>query len=488
MSQVVKIDRFGALVDGGNTRSQNPQNAINLAHVQQDNRALAHAETGRLSTSGGTAKQKDFLAVAAFEDVDVATGTIGSTKATLDASLALVNDGLAAIFADANTLAAALVIPQVTYAGGGTAADPIDPITDSGTALTTSADAATMNPIRDEINTNMHTAAALVNKIARAIGHEPVNIEVMPDRQPPPDDYAGGSTGTNPGTGTTGGGGSGEAFGANSPFTNPTPAITEDSGTHVSPGITKVALDAALVQWADNVETLATRLAVYTNTVVALTDSTTGTAGAAITDVAAFPADTADAATSLADKTTTEAEMTDIRAALASLFGKANELATGMGAAQRTYDGTGTVSDTLAAIGAVTPAATGVQQTEMNAFLVEVEEATDACAEFVNVLCGIMAVEPISRVVVTSSFPFDNPVNPQQERSTMASGTRFLTSRQDPSPGATIPVDGGTAADPGQQAADVDSRFGDIADNLATLAAKINSVRTALAGPLVRIV
>lgn len=485
----VKVDQHGHQVGGG----QFVQNEINQANIAQANRVTAFAETGRLSSSGGASRVSEYQAVPAFVDEDVATGTIGSTKATLDASLALVNDGLDALIADANTLAAALGIAGVTFGGGGTAASPIAAITDSGTALVTSATAAIMNPIRDQINTNMHVAGAQVNKVMRALRLPPVAIETSPMRQPPPDTYGAGSTGENPPPpATVGGGGSGLAFGSESPFTDPTPAITEDSGTHASPGISKTNLDAALTTWRDNVETLATRLAVATNTVVALTDNSTGTAAAGIASVAAFPADSADMTTSLASKATTDAEMVDIRNAVASLYGKANELAAGLGSPVRAYDGLGTVSDTLAAIGAVTPATTGAQQTDMEAWRTEVEQAFDALAEHVNVIAEQVDVVQLTRLVVTASFPFDNPVNPLQEKSgfnaTTQAQSRFLTSRLDPAPGAAIPVDSGTAADPGQQDADVDSRFATAADNLATLAAKINEVRTALAAPLVKLV
>jgi hypothetical protein len=380
----------------------------------------------------------------------------------------------------------------VVYAGGGTANDPILAITDSGVATANSATAVNMNPIRDQIDTNMHTVAALVNKVARAVGHEPVEVETSPDRQPPPDTYAAGSTGSNPGTGTTDGGGSGQAFGKDSPFTDPTPAITEDSGTAIATGVNKITLDAALTTWTDNVETLATRLAVFTNTVLALTDSSTGVVGTAILQIAVFPADTADSSTSLADGTSNDAEMADMRNAMASLFAKANALAAGLGVPQRTYDGLGTVSSTLAAVGAVTPATTGVLAAAMNAWRLQVDLAFDALAEFVNDMAREVDVPTITRPTITASFPFDNPVNPLQEKSDLNATTRaqsrFQTSALTPAPGSAIAVTGGTPADPGQQAADVDVRFTTAIGNIATLASTINAIRTALGQPLVKVV
>ncbi len=485
---VVKVDQRGHVLDFGHIRARDPAIAIGLARQQEANRTATHGVTGRLSVSGGVAQRKDILAVRTFVDKTTALSSDGSTKATLDASLALVNDALDALFFDANAAAATIGVAQVTYAGGGTKASPITAITGAGTALSTSTTAAIMNPIRDQIDTNMITAAALINRVIRATGHEPLGIEFSPMRQPPPDVYGAGS----PDTPTSPAGGSGQAFGKDSPFTDPTPAITESSGTHVANGLTDVSLDGALDTWRNNVETMATRLALVTNTVVALTDSSTGTAQATIKDIAAFPADTADSSTSLAQKAATETEMGDIVDAFNSLWDKANELSAGLGHATRTYDGGGTGSDTLAAIGAVTAAATGVLQANMATWLTDIETTTDALAEFVNDLCDRSGVAQIVRVTVTSSFLFDNPVNPLQEKASLNATeqalSRFATHQQDPSPGSAIGTEGGTAADPGQQKADVDTRFANIADNIASLAAKVNGIRSALADPLVRIV
>ncbi len=163
----VKVDQFGHQQGGG----QFVQNEINQANIQQANRVLSHATTGRASSSGGTVRVSEFNATPLFVDVDVATATLGTTKATLDASLALVNDALDAVIADANTVLTALGLVGATYAGGGTATSPIAAITDSGTALVTSATAANMNVIRIAMDTNMHVAGALVNKCARALRH-----------------------------------------------------------------------------------------------------------------------------------------------------------------------------------------------------------------------------------------------------------------------------------------------------------------------------
>ncbi len=490
-SQVIQVDAAGHVI-GGFEKNTNANLAIK--RVQQANRVLSHAVTGRLSSSGGTAQLSDFLAVPPFVDVETAAGSLGPTIATLNTSLDNVTDALTAMAVDANLLAVALGITSITYGGGGAAASPIAAIGDSGTAADIQNLASEANPARIAINTNMHTIGALANKVLRALGHETLAIATTPDLQPPPDTYGAGSTGKNPPGSPADpivkGGGSGLAFGGESPFTTPTPLIDDSmtDGGAATIGVTKAAWDAAITTWKNNIETMATRLAIATNTVIALTDSSTGTAGAAIVALTAFPADSADSGTSLAQKASTDAEMVDMRAAVASLFFKANALAAGLGIPERTYDGGGTVADTLAAVGTVTLAATGVLQTEMELFRVDMNKAFDALAEHVNRIAEVVDVTQIDRIVIKSSFIFDNPVNPVQERSTMESGTKFLTQDLTPVPGSTIPVSGGTAADPGQQGTDVDITFTDIIDNIATIALTVNAIRTALAGPLVKII
>jgi osmotically-inducible protein OsmY len=243
--------------------------------------------------------------------------------------------------------------------------------------------------------------------------------------------------------------------------------------------------------WRDNLETMALRLALVTNTVAALTDSSTGTAGSSLSEMATF-VNVADGGTTSAQKASAEAEMADVKNAIASLFSKANALAAGIGAPVRAYDGEGSVSDTLAAIGAITAAITGVQATEMNTWRAQIHIAFDSLAEHVNEIAALVDVAPVSRAVQTASFPFDNPVNPQQEKSDLNATTRaqsrFRTSRLTPTPGSVLSVDGGTAADPAVTKAAADTALTVVKNNLATIAAKLNAIRTAVHGPLVKVV
>ena len=491
---VIKVDQFGTVLDFGRSRSKNKEMAVSLARQHESNRALTHAVSGRLSSSGGAAQVKDFKAVRSFTDVDVATGTIGGTEATVSSSLALVNDALDALFFDANAVALVLGIEQVSYAGGGTKASPINAITDSGTAANTSPIASVMNPIRVQIDKNMHTIAALYNKIARAVGHEPVFIHTNPYLQPPPDTYDAGGTGLGGGSSDAG---TGVAFGKDAPFSDPTPAITESAATAAATGITKVSLDAAFTIWTNNVETLATRLALVTNSVVALTVSTAGVDGTAVTAITALPADDSD----LTDpgnegptEATLNAEIVDIKNSIASLFTKANALAAGLGVPQVTHDGGGTASDTLPAIGTSgSDAATGPLKASMDVLILAWETSFDTLAEFINDMADVVDVPSITRVTITSSFPFDNPVNALQEKSdfnaTQRALSRFRTSRLDTSPGSgAIDADGGVYGGVGQLNTTMDALLVEVANTITTLGNQINSIRTALANPLVKIV
>lgn len=485
-SRVVRVDPQGNVVDFGNTDVQDPAKAVALAQVRGANRVLSHAVSGRLSSSGGVAQIKTFLAVPPFVDEETATGPLGPTIATLNASLDLVTDGLAAIFTDLNAVAAVLGIPQVTYGGGGSAASPIAAITGAGSAADVQNLASEANPARIAINTNMHTAASLFNKIAVATGHEPVNIETSPYRQPPPDTYGSGGTGSGGGTST---GGSGIAFGEESPVTDPTPLIDDSmtDGGGGSIGVTKAAWDTALDTWRNNIETLATRLAVITNSVVALTDSSGGTADTAIQEIEAFPADVSVGGGTGTDDTELEAAAAVVQLNVALLFAKANELSAGHGLSTLTYNGGGAVAnDTLEAVDdTLSTATTGPVKTEMDAWATRLNEAFDAVTARVNELAAYYGLDTIDRLVVTSQFPFDNPVNPQQEQSSMQSGTRFITTGEDGS--GTIPATFAANAT-GQPDTVVEARLDAASDNIATIAAKINQVRLAMAAPLVRFV
>lgn len=497
----IAVDQHGHRQGGG----QIIQHEMNMANLQQANRVLSHGVTGRLSNIGGVPRVSEFLAVPEFpDDVDVATGTLGPTKATLDASLDAIADAVSGLFVDANAVAALLGVATVVDGSGGTPASPIGAVGDSGTLAVTGPTKANMDVIRVDINTNMHTLGALVNKLLRNTRHHALLIETSPMRQPPPDDYNAGSIGGNPPTGdpppaagdpVEKGGGSGLAFGAESPYTDPTPAIGVDSGAFAGTGQTKADMDDALTTWRDNLETLAYRMAVVTFTVVALTDNSGGTAQADDTlDLCTpdaengFPADQADGGNTLADDADTDASLVEVRNAIEELAEKARELDGGLATGSNVYDGGGVgVDDTIAAIDttiSTTATATGPQKASLDAWALEADQAFDQIAVMVNRQAIEVGVGVLSRAIVAvgteSGGGQGNPVNRDVSEVYATDG------ELDPFPGTTIPVTGGDA-DPGQVPADVSAALVRAQNNVALLAAKINEVRAALQAPLVRI-
>ena len=507
----VSVDQFGHQQGGG----QFVQNEINQANVQVANRVITHGETGRLSDGSGRANVSVFAAVAVAEDVDVATDTIGPTKATLDAQLALTNDGISAVLADCNTLLVALGLTGVVNNGGGTPASPIAAMSgDSGTAAVTGPTAANLNPIRIQMDVAMHTAGALVNKIMRQIRMQPVDIQNNPMLEPPPDNYGQGSIGFNPPDGgvgpvvspeepTVSTAGSSRAFATDSPFSDPVGAITEDSGTFAGTGVTKAFCDAMLDLWRVNIETLATRLSVATFSVVALTDSSTGSAaadgvvalvqlgfGATVADGGPTGfVNEADDSTDLALGADVDASWVEVRDGIEELGVKAQEIAAGLGVGDAVYDGGGAgTNDTIAAIDqAITAAAIGPQATEFNTWAVAVDIAFDMLTVLANRCSDEVGIARLVRPVfapgVTSSNSEDgNPVNADVPPVNPSSGVL------DPFPGSTIIVSSGTPADPGIKDLVAEAALVLCADNVATLAAKLNAVRTALQSPLVKLV
>lgn len=183
----------------------------------------------------------------------------------------------------------------------------------------------------------------------------------------------------------------------------------------------------------------------------ALTDSSTGTAGT-LTNAATDVENEAASGSSLADKTTAEAALSDSADALATLFAKANTAATALGIATVTDNGGGSGGgDTLAAMAtSVTGAATGVQATEWNAAVDAINNAYYVCGSLVNKLATATGTATMSLASI--------------------GGNTY---------GATVAAlstDGGTAADPGVSKADADAALAIFANNAATIAATLNDV------------
>lgn len=185
-----------------------------------------------------------------------------------------------------------------------------------------------------------------------------------------------------------------------------------------------------------------------------LTDNSGGTADAEF-DLAKVALDAANAAASgldLADKASTEGAFGTVKNALATLFAKANAAANTLGIDQVTYSGGGTNGgNTVAAVTvSVTGAATGAQATEYNTVVGDLNEAFYVLGGLVNKLCAAAGKDALDLAALKGE--------------TWASSV------------AAIGTGTGTAADPGVKKAVADADLAVFANNVATVAARINAV------------
>lgn len=201
----------------------------------------------------------------------------------------------------------------------------------------------------------------------------------------------------------------------------------------------------------------------------AITDSSGGTASgtrtiAGVANVANSP----NAATNLADKTTAEAALGTVINGVRELFDRANaiqaNLVTGSGAPipAITYNGGGTAPNgTIEAVTvAVTAAATGIQATQTNAAIAALNSAFYVLGNLVNHLC-VAAGRPV--LVLGSNL----------------SGWSTTI--------AAIPTNLGTAADPGVTKAAFDAALAQYRANIATIAARLNDLRNTSQPPVVAV-
>lgn len=185
----------------------------------------------------------------------------------------------------------------------------------------------------------------------------------------------------------------------------------------------------------------------------ALTDNSGGSAGTltaasvALTDVAA-------SGSSLAGKTTSEAALVTVVNALRELADKANAYAGLFGIDNLTWNGGGATTDgTIAAITvSVTGAATGIQAADTNTALGAINNAVYLLAQLVNRLADATG----------------------DTKLTVYSGTHAATV-------AALSTALGTAADPGVTKAAFDAELVKLQNNVATIADKLNDIRTAVA-------
>lgn len=199
----------------------NPE-AVLTALVKQNARAVVASVADLTDNSAGSAGDVVALSVALTNAANAATNL--AQKAATEAALTTVKDALAEIYAKANAYAVKLGLDQVTYNGGGAAADgTIAAVTVAVTAAATGVQAASMNANLAALNTAFYNASILVNKIAKATGYD--GVDTFVDSRE-----------------TT------------------IAALAVDGGTAADPGVTKAAVDAELVKAANNVATLAAKL------------------------------------------------------------------------------------------------------------------------------------------------------------------------------------------------------------------------------------
>jgi hypothetical protein len=199
------------------------------------------------------------------------------------------------------------------------------------------------------------------------------------------------------------------------------------------------------------------------SSVTALTDSSGGTGGSAMLALSTALANEANSGTSLAQKAATETAVGTVKDALLELFTKANEYATKLGIDNVTYNGGGTAADgTVGAVTvAVTAATTGVQATEMNAQMDDLNQRFYVLAVLTNKLLRALGYTELTTTAVQDTWA-----------STLG----------------TLTAAGGTAADPGVTKVAVDAELVKARTNVATIATKLNSLNDGLGNALVVVV
>jgi len=178
------------------------------------------------SSGGDATPTADKVQIVADFVSTAASGSSLAGKATTETALGKVKNGITELATTTNAVLALLGLTQLTDNSGGTSADGTIAAYDASvTGATTGAVVATTNAIVAVINDAFNEIALKVNIIALAVGVDPVTIDST---------FA-----TKNGT---------------------IAAISTDTGTAADPGVTKVAMDAALVKWQDNTAYLAAKL------------------------------------------------------------------------------------------------------------------------------------------------------------------------------------------------------------------------------------
>jgi hypothetical protein len=190
--------------------------------------------------------------------------------------------------------------------------------------------------------------------------------------------------------------------------------------------------------------------------IVALTDSSGGTASTT-RSVVSIPADLANKAASGSDLATAASAVTQltlVKDAILELATKAKAVAAAIGvpaADQLTYNGGGTAADgTIGAIGTTTGAATGAQASNVNTSILALDGALYTVSRFVSQLATAEGVNTLSTAKDLGTFA-----------KTVAA----------------ITIGAGADAAPGVKKAELDAKLALFANNIATIAARLNALR-----------
>lgn len=208
------------LQTGGTTLGGHSDHDVLRALARQQARVVSGAITNLTNNSGGTAATAILAHTTMVNAAN--SGTSLAQKAASETAIATVLDGYSELLAKANATATALGMSTITDSSGATTADgTLGAITVSVTAATTGAQAAATNTLFDAIDGFQYNVAALINKLAVAVGVTPAVIS-----------YIGTPVAT-------------------------VAAITNSTGTAADPGITKAAMDAELVLYRSYIKYLA---------------------------------------------------------------------------------------------------------------------------------------------------------------------------------------------------------------------------------------
>lgn len=219
---VIKLKQ-GGMAEGG----VDINNAVREL-AQQNAHILANGVADLTNNAGGSAGS--IVAITDFSNV-AASGSNLADKTETEAALNLVKDALLELATKANAVASVLGIEELTYNGGGTSADgTILAITVSVAGATTGVQATEMNATKDALDNATYQVAILINKLCAACGLDKVDI------------------------------------GYQRVIVDPVTAITVAGGSAADPGVTKAAVDTALVVYQTNIKTLGDKLVAMANT------------------------------------------------------------------------------------------------------------------------------------------------------------------------------------------------------------------------------